>query len=176
MTDVVSGGAEPTSRRTRTLLVAAALLAVLAVGADRWWADRERDRLAEAVAGGEEVVDEAEASLVALRGYIAPSAERPDLPAGGRARAYGPVGRDAERWLPRVQRQLDQVRAADVLPWHGDLAGARDAYAARLQEVVNLLAAVARAPAESAGEPEQSAASRDAAIEALRAAGLDLPD
>ncbi len=176
MTDVVSGGAQPASRRTRALLVAATLLAVVVVGADRWWADIERDRLAGAVSAGEQVVGDAESSLVNLRGYLAPSAERLDLPAAERTRAYGPVGRDAERWLPRVQRQLDQVRAVDVLPWHADLAGAQDAYAARLEEVLGLLTAVARAPGESAGEPGQAAASRDTAREALRAAGLDLPD
>ncbi len=175
VTDVVSAGSEPVSRRTRGTVAALVVLALLGLGADRWAADRERDRLADAVAAGEQVVADAEASLVTLRAYISPSAERPDLPVAERARAYGPVGRDAERWLPRVQQRLADVRAVDALPWHDELAQGRDAYAARLQEVADLLAAVARTPAEPAGAPGRTAELRESADAALRAVGVELP-
>jgi hypothetical protein len=142
----VVSGAEPTSRRTRVVVVAVVLVALLGLALDRQAAGGERDQLAGAVAAGEQSVAEAESSLIGLRQYLAPSAERPDLPAAERARAYAPLGRDAERWVQRVDARLADVRAVRVLPWHDDTRQVRDAAVAELQEAVERLTAVARAP------------------------------
>jgi len=181
VTDVVSGGAEPTSRRTRALLVAAllvaaALLALVAVGADRWWADRERDRLREAVLAGEKAVRGSSTSLAGLAGYSSRLLYDTDVPPGVRRSASANLGEDARRWVPRVQSAQQRVGSTDVLPWHHGVRQARGAYDLRLQAWADALRRFADDPQSSVFDDPADRQARLAAQEALRAAGLDLPE
>lgn len=174
--DVVSGGAEPASRRSRALLVTAVLLAVVAFGADRWWADRERARLGAAVLAGEQTVTGSRTSLAGLAAYSAGLLYSADVPAGARRSAYGNLGDDARRWAPRVDAAREAVAGTDVLPWHTGTREARAAYDLRLQAWADVLRRFAADPQSGVGDDPAVTQARIAAQDALRAAGLDLLD
>ena len=174
--DVVSSGAEPASRRSRALLITVVLLAVVAVGADRWWADRERTRLGAAVMAGEQTVSGSRTSLAGLAAYSAGLLYAADVPADARRSAYGNLGDDARRWVPRVDAAREAVAGTDVLPWHTGTREAREAYDLRLQVWADLLRRFADDPQSGVGDDPVVTQARVTAREALRAAGLDLLD
>ena len=174
--DLVSSGAEPASRRSRALLVTVAPIAVLAVGADRWWADRERTRLGAAVLAGEKAVSGSSTSLTGLAAYSSRLLYGTDVPPGVRRSAYLNLGEDARRWVPRVQSAQQRVESTDVLPWHHGVRRVREAYDLRLQAWADALARFADEPETGVGVGAAVTQSRDAARDALRAAGLDLLD
>lgn len=176
VTDVVSGGAEPTSRRTRALLVAAVVLVLVAVAADRWWAERERGRLREAVLAGEQTVSGSRTSLAGLAAYSSRLLQGSDVPPAVRRSAFADLGQDARRWVPRVQAAQQRVEATDVLPWHTGVREAREAYDLRLQAWADVLSRFADDPQSGVGVDPAVTQTRGAARDALQAAGLDLLD
>jgi len=176
MTDVVSGGAEPASRRTRALLVAAVVLVLVAAAADRWWAERERDRLREAVLAGEKAVSGTSTSLTGLAAYSSRLLYGTDVPPDVRRSAYANLAEDARRWVPRVQSAQQRVESTDVLPWHHGVRQAREAYDLRLQAWADVLRRFADDPQSGVFDDPAERQARLAARDALRAAGLDLLD
>lgn len=175
VTDVVEGGAEPVRRRTRVLLVALLAISLVAVGADRWRADRERERLREAVLAGEQTVSASSRSLAGVAAYSSRLLTGGDVRPEARRSAYAVLGDDARRWTARVERAQSRVAAVDVLPWHTGVQEARDAYDLRLQAWADALERFADDPRTGVVDPAVTR-SRTAADEALSRAGLDLLD
>lgn len=169
MVDEVSGAGE-TSPRTRALVVALGVLAVLGLGADRWQVARERAALLDAVVAGEQVVQRSAASLRGLRAYVGPLAGNVDARPEAREWAFDALRADAARFRPRVQDSRADVLGLPVAPWHGDVLAARDAYAARLTAWDELLDGVGRR-GRGSGASARVAAER--ASTALVVADLD---
>lgn len=169
-----TGPASATSRRTRTLVGLALVLLVLGAAVDRELADRERTALLAAVEDGETALSAARYSQLSLAQYAGPLLTGVDVPTAARRSAFATLAQDAARWEPRVRARQDSVAAQDVLPWHEELQAARDAYAARLEAWADVLARVEREPEVLTDALDDDVrASRQAAAEALVAAGLD---
>ncbi|MCW2615067.1 MAG: hypothetical protein JWN08_2061 [Frankiales bacterium] len=168
-------GSEPrtASRRTRLLVAAVVVLVVTALVADREQRDRESDELLAAVTAAEAVVLDSQRSQAALAEYQA-ALLGGDVLASARASAYDLFATDARRWLPRLDAPARAVETTGVLPWHGDLRRARDAYALRLQRWVEVLERTATAPEQARERPEEVARSRKRARDALLAVGSDV--
>ena len=173
MVDEVSG-AQATSRRTRVLVVVLVLLLVAGLAVDRWRLDRERTALLATVEEAEGTVEASLGSLLSLVDYAGPLLTGADVPAASRRSALVTLSRDAARWEPRVRAREELVDDAAVLPWHGDLRTARDAYARRLSAWADLLATVDRDPeAILGGSDGDVTRTRSRAVDALVAAGAD---
>jgi hypothetical protein len=171
--DEVSGADEP-SRRTRALVVAALVLVALGIGLDRWQADRERSALVTTVEQAERTVSASVSSLLSLADYAGPLLTNEDAPAASRRSALSTLSRDAARWEPRVRAREDVLDDAVLLPWHGDLRTAKEAYARRLVAWADLLATVERDPeAFLGGSDDDVRRTRAEAVDALLAAGAD---
>jgi len=171
--DEVSGAVE-TSRRTRTLVVAVLVLLVLGVAADRWRVDRERAALLSTVEEAERTVAASLDSLLSLADYAGPLLTTEDVPAASRRSALATLAQDAARWEPRVRSRQALVEDTVVLPWHGDLRAAREAYVRRLTAWADLLAAVDRdAEALLGGSDGDVRRTRQQAVDALLEAGAD---
>jgi hypothetical protein len=171
--DEVSG-AEGTSRRTRAVVVALALLLLVGVALDRWQADRARTALMATVEECESTVTASLDSMLSLVDYAGPLLTSADVPAASRRSALVTLSRDAARWAPRIRAREPGVRDELVLPWHGDLRAARQAYARRVVAWADFLAAVEREPeAVLGGSDGEVTRSRQQAVDALLAAGAD---
>ena len=173
MVDEVSGAGE-TSRRTRALVVAVLVLLAVGLALDRWQADRERTALLATVEEAESTVTSSVSSLLSLADYAGPLLTNADAPAASRRSALGTLARDAARWEPRVRAREEQLDDRLLLPWHGDLRAAREAYARRLVAWADLLATVDRDPAAFLGGSDgEVRRTRAEAVDALLAAGAD---
>ena len=173
MVDEVSGAGEA-SRRTRALVVAVVVLLALGLALDRWQADRERTALLATVEEAESTVAASVSSLLSLADYAGPLLTNEDAPAASRRSALSTLSRDAARWEPRIRAREDALEDAVVLPWHGDLRAAREAYARRLAAWADLLATVDRDPAALLGGSDgEVRRTRAEAVDALLAAGAD---
>ena len=173
MVDEVSG-AEGTSRRTRAVVVALALLLLVGVALDRWQADRARTALMATVEECESTVTASLDSMLSLVDYAGPLLTSADVPAASRRSALVTLSQDAARWEPRIRARERTVREGLVLPWHGDLRAARQAYARRVVAWADFLAAVEREPeAVLGGSDGEVTRSRQQAVDALLAAGAD---
>ena len=173
MVDEVSGAGE-TSRRTRALVVAVLVLLAVGLALDRWQADRERTALLATVEEAESTVTASVSSLLSLADYAGPLLTNEDAPAASRRSALGTLARDAARWEPRVRAREEQLDDRLLLPWHGDLRAAREAYARRLVAWADLLATVDRDPAAFLGGSDgEVRRTRAEAVDALLAAGAD---
>jgi hypothetical protein len=171
--DEVSG-AEGTSRRTRAVVVALALLLLVGVALDRWQADRVRTALMATVEECEGTVTASLDSMLSLVDYAGPLLTSADVPAASRRSALVTLSQDAARWEPRIRARERTVREGLVLPWHGDLRAARQAYARRVVAWADFLAAVEREPeAVLGGSDGEVTRSRQQAVDALLAAGAD---
>jgi hypothetical protein len=171
--DEVSG-AEGTSRRTRAVVVALALLLLVGVALDRWQADRARTALMATVEECESTVTASLDSMLSLVDYAGPLLTSADVPAASRRSALVTLSQDAARWEPRIRARERTVREGLVLPWHGDLRAARQAYARRVVAWADFLAAVEREPeAVLGGSDGEVTRSRQQAVDALLAAGAD---
>ena len=167
-------GARATSRRTRALVAVAVLLLVVGVAADRWRLDRERSALLATVEEAETTVTASVSSLLSLADYAGPLLISEDAPAASRRSALATLSRDAARWEPRIRAREQAVEDAVVLPWHGDLRAAREAYGRRLVAWADLLATVDRDPeAFLGGSDDEVRRTRSQAVDALLAAGAD---
>ena len=162
-------GAEPAGRRGRLLVLAALVVLLLGAGADRWAAQREADRLLDAVAAGEAVVAASRGSQTGLADYSSRLLTGADVPPAARAAAYDNLATDARRWLVRLERPEARVDGTAVLPWHGDLRAARTAYARRLDAWRRVLEQVAADPAGEGRDLPAVRAARDEARAALLA-------
>ena len=169
MVDEVSGAPE-TSGRVRLLTGLLVVLLVLGLATDLWWARQERAALLEAVGSSERVVDRSSQRLLALRTYVGPLVGDPDARPAARQWAVDTLRDEAASWRPRVRQQQDEVRDLRVLPWHGDVAAARDAYVERLVAWDELLAGVGR---RGRGSGDDARGAADRARAALLAAGTD---
>lgn len=167
--DELVGAPETAGRRRAAVGLVLALLLV-AAGADRWQAERERTAMLSAVADGEQVVERSAASLRGLRAYVGPLVSNTDARPEAREWAFDALRGDAARWRPRVRERRGDVLALQIAPWHRDARAARDAYAGRLAAWDRLLAGVGRR-GQGSGAPAREAAER--ARTALVAAGLD---
>ena len=173
MVDEVSG-AEGTSRRTRAVVALVLVLLLAGLAADRWRADRERSALLTSVEEGERTVTASVTSLLSLADYAGPLLTAEDAPAASRRSALATLAQDAARWAPRVRARREVVEDAAVLPWHGDLRSAREAYVRRLGAWADLLATVERDPEAFLGGSDGPVRStRARAVDALLAAGAD---
>ena len=173
MVDEVSG-AEAPSRRTRAGVVALVVLLLAVLAADRWRADRERDRLLAAVETAERTVTASQSSLLSLADYAGPLLTTEDVPAASRRSALVTISRDAARWVPRVRAEEGRLDDTSVLPWHGDLREARAAYVDRLGAWADLLAVIDREPSAFLGGSDGDVRrTRTRAVDALLAAGVD---
>ena len=169
--------ASATSRRTRSLVGLALGLLVLGAAADRELADRERTALLADVRDGESVLAAARDSQQSLAQYAGPLLTGVDVPPAARRSAFATLADDAARWEPRVRARRAQVADADVLPWHGELRAAREAYARRLETYAEALAEVEREPEVLTGAVGDDVRdSRRSALDALLAAGVDAAD
>lgn len=177
VSDVLVRGTDDPARasgRRRALVALAVVLALLAAGADRWQAARERDRLLASVTAGERAVDASQSSIASLAEYSAGLLYAADVSESARVSAYGNLAQDAGRWQPRLQRARDEVAATPVLPWHRDSRAARQAYEQRLTAWIDLLDAFAQSPQGGFRQADTTVtASRRAAREALLTAGVD---
>ncbi len=173
MVDEVSG-AQGTTRRTRALVVLVVVLLLTGLATDRWRVDRERAALLTAVEQAEATVEASVSSLLSLADYAGPLLTNEDASAASRRSAFATLSRDAARWEPRVRAQQVLVEDAAVLPWHGDLRAAREAYARRLVAWGDLLATVDQDPeALLGGSDGDVRRTRSQAVDALLAAGAD---
>ena len=173
MVDEVSG-AEGTSRRTRAVVVALALLLLVGVALDRWQADRARTALMATVEECESTVTASLDSMLSLVDYAGPLLTSADVPAASRRSALVTLSQDAARWEPRIRARERTVRDGLVLPWHRDLRAARQAYARRVVAWADFLAAVEREPeAVLGGSDGEVTRLRQQAVDALLAAGAD---
>jgi hypothetical protein len=169
--------ASATSRRTRSLVGLALALLVLGAAADRHLADRERAALLADVRDGEQVLAAARDSQLSLAQYAGPLLTGVDVPPAARRSAFATLADDAARWEPRVRARRAQVAAAAVLPWHGELRAAREAYARRLETYAEALDEVERRPQALVDRVgDDVGASRRSARDALLAAGVDAAD
>jgi hypothetical protein len=171
--DEVSG-AEGTSRRTRAAVALVLVLLLAGLAADRWRADRERSALLTTVEASERTVAASVTSLLSLADYAGPLLTAEDAPAESRRSALATLAQDAARWEPRVRAGRVAVDDASVLPWHGDLRSAREAYERRLGAWADLLATVERDPEAFLGGSDGAVrTTRARAVDALLAAGAD---
>jgi hypothetical protein len=171
--DEVSG-AEGTSRRTRAAVALVLVLLLAGLAADRWRADRERSALMTTVEAGERTVAASVTSLLSLADYAGPLLTAEDAPAESRRSALATLAQDAARWEPRVRAGRAAVDDAAVLPWHGDLRSAREAYERRLGAWADLMATVERDPQAFLGGSDGAVrTTRARAVDALLAAGAD---
>jgi type II secretory pathway pseudopilin PulG len=159
--------------RRRALVGLALVLALLAGAADRWQGSRERDQLLRSVTAGERVIDDSQDSLLSLSRYSAGLLYLTDVPESVRGSAYDNLAQDAQRWRSRLQRVRRDVAATSVLPWHGEARAARRAYERRLTAWMDLLADYPPARTGRRDGDHAVRTSRQAAAEALVAAGVD---
>ncbi len=158
----------------RVLVALAVLLLVVGLAADRWRVDRERSALLATVEQAESTVAASLDSLLSLADYAGPLLTTEDVPAASRRSALATLSRDAARWEPRIRARKEMVGDAVVLPWHGDLRNAREAYTRRLDTWADLLAEVDRDPeAFLGGSDGEVRRTRQRAVDALLAAGAD---
>lgn len=169
MTDEVSG-AEPVSRRTRSLVLAVLLVVALAFAADRWQSERELDQLLAAVADGEQVIDRSQSSLSSLVEYQAPLLAGGDVPAEAQKSAYANLSRDAARWQPVLDGPRRRVAEVRMLPWHQDLREGKAAYAVRVQRWADVLEQTRVDPQRSLQTRNEVGRSKADALDALLAA------
>lgn len=177
VSDVLVRGADDPVRAParRPALVGIALaLALLAGGADRWQAGREREELLASVTAGERAVDASQSSIASLAEYSAGLLYAADVSDAARVSAYENLAQDAGRWQPRLRRARGEVAATPVLPWHRESRAARAAYELRLTAWIDLLAEFSAEPQGGFGEGDAAVtSSRRAAREALVSAGVD---
>ena len=165
--------AEGRGRGRRLVPWALVLLLVLGVAADHALLDRERQALLASVADGERVVSASEDSLLSLADYVAPLLAGADVPAVTRRSALATLGRDAGRREPRLRQERSAVLRQRVLPWHGDVRAARDAYGERLGVWADELAQVRSQPQRLLDGGDGVRRSRQRAVRALLDAGAD---
>ena len=151
------------------------MLLLAGLAADRWRADRERDRLLTAVETAERTVTASQSSLLSLADYAGPLLTTEDVPAASRRSALVTISRDAARWEPRVRAAAGSARRARrCSPGTATCATARAAYADRLGAWADLLAAIDREPSAFLGGSDGDVRrTRAEAVDALLAAGVD---
>ncbi len=79
------------------------------------------------------VVAASQASLSSLGDYRSSLLARADAPPDAGASAYANLSRDGARWVPQLKRADVGMAGVQVLPWHGALRDAREAYLLRLR-------------------------------------------
>jgi len=176
VSDVLAAGddAVPAPGHRRALVGLVLVLALLAGAGDRWQGSREREQLLRSVTAGEQAIEASQSSLLSLADYSAGLLYGTDVPDAVRRSAYGNLAQDAERWQPRLERARRNVAATPVLPWHRDSRAARQAYERRLAAWIAVLVDYQVTPQRGLQEGDTSVrASRQAAVEALVAAGVD---
>ena len=114
--------------RRRPLLVGAGIVVALAVAgvAVDWWAqNREMDRILDRIEASEATVNRLDPAIEAI---FAEYIGRGALPPEERATLFARIERVAAESVRRVDAPARAVAGVRVLPWHRDLARARDGY------------------------------------------------
>jgi hypothetical protein len=105
--------------------------------------DREVAELLSAVEAGEAAVTYAERRVAAMVTYASPALWSSGTPSRARQDLEQVVQEAAGAGADRVRELASEVDGADVLPWHGGVAAARDSYATHLRQRAAYLGRVA---------------------------------
>lgn len=167
--DVLVSGSDHPRRRPRRLMVVAVLLLALAVGGERWQLSREGAALVRCVEDAQSTVRYVDRQIAATAQYAAPGLSG-TAPARVRASLLQVVQQTAAKGVAPEQAVQRRCSALRVLPWHGAVARARDAYVSYLSAQIGQLQRVAQNFDALATPSPELDRSRTVALTALRSA------
>lgn len=171
--ELVGGpGRERSAWWSRVALVVVVLAAV-GVGVERYEHQRQLDALLTAAADAEQVVDDSRRSLAGLVQYSSQLLSRSDLAPEQREAVLASFALDAQRFPPRMARPRAALEDVRALPWHDELASAREAYLDRVDAWTAFVDGVQADPSSLLFERRATRPSREAAAQALSAAADD---